>query len=70
MAKCTCRLDNGGVVRYSAAFPLDSKAPISKKLWFIGTGFIVQVGAYKYRGKTRLQFYATNGIIEHGKNKN
>ncbi len=68
MAKTYCRLDNGDVVRYSAAFPLDSTKEISDALYFLGVGVICRVAGRPYNGPQRLKFYITR-YKYHGNKK-
>jgi len=71
MSKTYCRLNDGTVVQYSAAYPLDSTAKISKQFNCLGTGVIVRVGDKPYNGKTRLKFYITKKRVrKHCKRKN
>ena len=65
MAKTYCRLDNGDVVRYSAAFSLDSITEASPELIYLGVGVIIYVGPDRYYGKTRLKFYTTKKRVKY-----
>ena len=70
MSKTYCRLDNGGVVQYIAAYSLDSTAEISNSFEFIGIGVICWVGKKSYNGKTRFKFYITKRVKNNVRRKN
>ena len=65
MAWAYCRLDNGVVVQYDAAFPLNSTTGVSNELKYIGTGVIIRVGGNYYNGRTRLNFYITKKKVKY-----
>ena len=59
MTETYCRLDNGEVAKYIAAFPVHSVINTSPELIYIGKGLIIRVDDKLYHGKTRLKFYTT-----------
>ncbi len=54
-----CRLEDGRIVRYAIAFPLDSSMEVHRDFYHLGVGTIHSYNDKPYTLKHKFRFYTT-----------